>query len=70
MKVQYIYNEDGERESVIIPYKEWKKMRSSIDRKKDKEFDPDKYRGIYKDMQLNLEEEIKNLRNEWDRLDT
>jgi len=60
MKIQYIYNEVGERESVIIPYKEWEKLRSSIDREKEEEFDPDKYRGIYKDRKLNLEEEIKN----------
>lgn len=70
MKVQYIYNEDGERENVIIPYKEWEKIRSTIEREKETEFDPDKYKGIYKDLKINLEEEIKNLRDEWNRLDT
>ena len=70
MKVQYIYNEEGERENVIIPYKEWEKIRSTIEREKKTEFDPDKYKGIYKDLKINLEEEIKNLRDEWNRLDT
>jgi len=70
MKVQYIYNEEGEKENVIIPYKEWEKIRPSIERKKKTEFDPDKYKGIYKDLRLNLDEEIKNLRDEWNRFDT
>jgi hypothetical protein len=70
MKVQYIYNEDGERESVIIPYKEWERISSSIKKEKKTEFDPDKYKGIYKGLQINLEEEIKNLRDEWNRFDT
>jgi hypothetical protein len=70
MKVQYIYNEEGQRENVIIPYKEWERIRSIIEEEKEMEFDPDKYKGIYKNMQLNLEEEIKNLRDEWNRLDT
>jgi hypothetical protein len=65
MKVQYIYNEDGEKENVIIPYKEWEKIRSTLEGEKETEFDPDKYKGIYKDLKINLEEEIKNLRNEW-----
>jgi hypothetical protein len=70
MKVQYIYNEDGEKENVIIPYKEWEKIRSTLEEGKEAEFDPDKYKGIYKGLQINLEEEIKNLRDEWNRLDT
>ncbi|MGD2087311.1 MAG: hypothetical protein PVH61_14090 [Candidatus Aminicenantes bacterium] len=70
MKVQYIYNEDGEKENVIIPYKEWEKIRSTLKEDKEAEFDPDKYKGIYKGLQINLEEEIKNLRDEWNRLDT
>jgi hypothetical protein len=70
MKVQYIYNEEGERENVIIPYREWEKIRSVLEEKKEANFDPDKYKGIYKDLKLNLEEEIKSLRDEWNRLDT
>ncbi|NIO80105.1 MAG: hypothetical protein GTN53_06065 [Candidatus Aminicenantes bacterium] len=70
MKVQYIYNEDGERESVIIPYKEWERIRSSINEEEDTDFDPDKYKGIYKGLQIDLEEEIKDLRDEWNRFNT
>lgn len=70
MKVQYTYNEEGEKENVIIPYKEWVKIHPIINKKKKTGFDPDKYKGIYKGLKLNLEEEIKNLRDEWNRLDT
>ena len=70
MKVQYNYNEDGEKENVIIPYKEWEKIRSTLEESKEDEFDPDKYKGIYKGLKINLEEEIKNLRDEWNRIDT
>lgn len=66
MRVQYVYNEDGERESVIIPYEEWKKIRSAI-KEEETDFNPDEYRGIYKNLDLNWEEEIKNLRDEWER---
>ena len=55
MKVQYIYNEDGERENVIIPYKVWEKIRPTIEAEKETEFDPDKYKGIYKGLKINLE---------------
>ena len=46
MKVQYTYNEYGERENVIIPYKEWVKIRPTINKEKKTKFDPDKYKGI------------------------
>jgi hypothetical protein len=70
MIVQYIYNENGEKESVIIPYKEWEKIHSTIKKERSEDFDPDEYRGIYKGLKLNLDEEIKNLRDEWSRIDT
>ena len=66
MNVQYVYNENGERESVIIPYKEWKRILPTI-KKKEIDFDPDEYKGIYKNLDLNWDEEIKNLRDEWER---
>jgi hypothetical protein len=66
MRVQYVYNENGERESVIIPYEEWEKIRSTI-KEEEVDFNPDEYRGIYKNLDLNWEEEIKNLRDEWER---
>ena len=69
MKVQYIYNENGEKENVIISYKEWTRICSTMKVDNNKDFDPDKYKGIYKNLGLNLEKEIKNLRDEWTRLD-
>ena len=66
MNVQYVYNENGERESVIISYKDWKRIRPTI-KKKEIDFDPDEYKGIYKNLDLKWDEEIKNLRDEWER---
>ncbi len=66
MNVQYVYNENGERESVIIPYKEWKRILPTI-KKGEIDFDPDEYKGIYKNLDLKWDEEIKNLRDEWER---
>jgi len=69
MEVRYIYNENGEKENVIIPYKEWLQIRAMMKMTTEKTFDPDKYKGIYKDSELDLEQEINNLRNEWTRID-
>ncbi len=71
MRVQYIYDEAGNRKSVIIPYKEWERIKESIKVPKIKaiDFDPDKFRGIYKHLKVDLEKEIKNLRDEWERID-
>lgn len=34
---------------------------------KGKVFNPSKYRGIYKDLRIDLEEELEKLRREWTR---
>ncbi len=70
MRVQYVYNENGEKESVIIPYKDWEKIHSTVKKERSADLNPDEYRGIYKDLKLNLDEEIKKLREEWSRIDT
>ncbi len=72
MQLQYILNESGEKQSVIIPYHEWKKIRNRLDeptdsREKKQFFNPVDYFGIYKERNLNLDEEIENLRDEWTR---
>jgi len=48
------------------PYKDWKRIRPTM-KKKETDFDPDEYKGIYKNLDLNWDEEIKNLRDEWER---
>jgi hypothetical protein len=55
--VQYVYNNRGEKTSVIIPPIEmWEAMSSTKERKKRKDFLPSTYRGIYKGLKMNLEE--------------
>jgi len=43
------------------------RSRTATMKKKETDFDPDEYKGIYKDLDLNWDEEIKNLRDEWER---
>lgn len=52
---------DDQTESVILYLKELFKQ------KKKKDFDPEKYWGILKDTDINVEEECRKLRSEWDR---
>jgi len=34
---------------------------------KDKHFNPTEYRGVYKDLKIELEKEIEKIREEWNR---
>ncbi|MBV1730488.1 MAG: hypothetical protein KUA33_09810 [Methanobacterium sp.] len=72
MAIKYIYDSKGKKTDVIIPIDLWNRNKSTIlknNQKKDTEkvFKPSKYRGIYKDMKLDLEKEARNLRKEWER---
>ncbi len=60
MSVQYIYNSAGKKTGVIIPIDLWETLR-------DKQLadepvgisDPEKYRGIYRDLLVDLKTEIR-----------
>lgn len=73
MQVHYIYNEKGEKESVIIPYKDWQRIRQTISESNiietKKKYDPTRLKGIYKNLDFDPELEAKALRDEWERLD-
>ena len=59
------YDEKGRKTAVIVPLSLWEKMKK---RKRLKEtFDPSEYRGIYRGLGIDLEEEIRSLREEWTR---
>jgi len=68
MGVQYVYNEKGEKTGVIIPIEFWEEIGPTTEKIKERDFLPSRYRGIYKDLKVNLEEEIRNLREEWERV--
>lgn len=72
MGIQYVYDVRGKKTGVIIPIELWEEKGFKIEEtekmKKEEVFDPSKYRGIYKDLRVDLEEEIRNLRAEWVRV--
>ncbi len=72
--VKYVYNSNGKIEYALIPYMIWKKIKIYIDNdeivlpiKNKKEFNPSEYRGMLSHLNLDIEQEIKNLRNQWTR---
>lgn len=69
MSVQYIYDSAGKKTGVIIPIDLWETLRG--ERLGDETVgisDPGQYRGIYRDLKVDLKTEIRKLRDEWTRL--
>ena len=69
MEVQYIYDKEGKRTGVIVPIELWNKMSSpkQLAREEKSEWDPSKYRGMYKNLKVVVIKESKSLRDEWTR---
>ncbi|NMX21217.1 hypothetical protein C5S30_02020 [ANME-1 cluster archaeon GoMg4] len=71
MEVRYVYDEKGRRTGVIIPTELWNEIKGKIEvgERKEKKgvFTPSEYRGIYKDLVVDLEEAARSLREEWTR---
>lgn len=65
MEVQYIYDENGRKTGVIVPISLWEKMKKGTRSKE--AFALSEYRGIYRCLGIDLEEEIRSLREEWTR---
>ena len=70
MEVQYIYNEEGRQTGVIVPINLWNKMSHlvGLDQKGKTDWDPSKYRGMYKDLKVDVKKESDALRDEWTRV--
>lgn len=74
MLVNYIYNENGQVEYVIIPIAAWNLVQKQIPNwviKKDKpnpdsKFNPLKYKGLIKNLHIDIEQELKGMREEWE----
>ena len=65
----YVYDEDGRRTGVIVPIGLWNRISQLVeDRNEDADWDPSKYRGMYKDLRIDVKKESKALRDEWTRL--
>ncbi|MBC8488599.1 MAG: hypothetical protein H8D45_21445 [Bacteroidetes bacterium] len=72
MTVNYIYDSNGAIEYAIIPYSVWKKLKQSITIKKiekfkddEKDFNPSEYRGLLSHLNLDIEKELKNMKDQW-----
>lgn len=68
MGVQYICDADGRKTDVIVPIDLWESL--TAEKPADEPIgvaEPARYRGIYRDRDLDLEAETRNLRDEWDR---
>jgi len=67
MGVQYIYDTEGKRTGVIVPIDLWERLTAGRTGASVGVADPAHDRGIYKDLPVDLEKEIRDLRNDWDR---
>lgn len=73
MSIEYIYDSNGKKTGVIIPIDIWNKNKSKIlneqgEKESKKVFKPSKYRGIYSNLDIDIEKETKKLRDEWVRV--
>jgi len=66
-QIQYIYDENGTKTGVIVPIALWQKLSQKNGHKNDL-FEPSKFRGIYRDISLDLESTLQNLRTEGKRV--
>jgi len=70
MGVQYIYDEEGRQTGVIVPINLWNKMSHlvELDQKGKTDWDLSKYRGMYKELKVDVKKECAALRDEWTRV--
>ena len=74
MNINYIYNTKGNIESVIVPYYIWdalkvyaEKIEVSENERKEKEFNPSEFCGLLSHRNLNIEQELQDMRDQWTR---
>jgi len=73
MKVQYITDGKGHTNAVLLNISDWKKIQDDLKeldnlKKKPKQKLSERFSGcISKERADELQEELKNMRNEWDR---
>lgn len=74
MSVSIIYDVKGLAEYAVVPIKTWQKLSHFLNSDEieksvtnHKNFNPQDFRGLLNQSNLDLESEISNLRNEWIR---
>lgn len=69
MGVQYICDAEGRKTGVIVPIDLWDSLNAEKPvGERVGVPDPGKYRGIYRNLNVDLKAEIRNLRDEWNRI--
>lgn len=70
MEVQYVYDEEGRQTGVIVPIDLWNRISHLAEAVKEgkAEWNPSKYRGMYKNLKVDVKAESKALRDEWTRI--
>ncbi len=70
--VKYIYDSTGEIEYAVIPYSIWKKIKKNITgnkiekpKEEKKDFDPSEYKGMLSHLNLDIEKELRNMKDQW-----
>jgi len=79
MTINYVYNDKGIAEYVVIPTTIWVEVQKYLKKNKiktndelktkkvEKKFDPREYYGIISHLNLDIEQELINMRDEWKR---
>jgi len=68
MQVQYVYDEQGKKTGVLVPISLWQKIsRQKKVSPDNRAFNPARYRGIYRNLGIDIDRELTALRQEWER---
>jgi hypothetical protein len=73
MIVNYIYDEKGQLAYAVLPIRFWEYVQQQLPELErvappmppKKIFNPLKYKGLIKSLNLNIEQELQNMRDEW-----
>ena len=69
MDVKDVYDEDGRQTGVIVPIRLWNKISHLVGGRAEgkSDWDPSKYRGMYRDLKIDVKKESAALRDECTR---
>lgn len=71
--INYIYNDKGLAEYAVVPIKIWKKVEPLLEKDESKtkvkqnKINPKEYFGLISHLNLNIEQELIDIRDEWTR---
>jgi hypothetical protein len=75
MKINYVYNDKGIAEYVVIPADVWVRVQKYLkktqpktelkDEQVKKKFNPRDFKGILSPLNLDIEQELLNMKNAW-----